>query len=134
MPACSAQQHPDPPDTARLMDKNRGRPDVVNSPYTRWDGDTLHGRYPVVTPVWVRLDAVYRRASDAPVHTIAHGLDMTGEVPGFLSTWWPTVTGGWLGVVTFTIPYADGRSHQLQIRDHLVPDYALRRRGDTSGV
>jgi hypothetical protein len=44
-----------------------------------------------VTAVWVRLEAIYIRKPGAPSHTIAHGLDMTGEVPGFLVGWWPTV-------------------------------------------
>jgi hypothetical protein len=84
-----------------------------------------------VTAVWVRLDALYIRKPDAPSHTIAHGLDMTGEVPGHLVGWWPTVKGNWLGVVNFAIPYADGRRHKLQIHDQLVPDYALRKREGT---
>lgn len=34
---------------------------VVNTPYTRWEGDDLHGRSKVLTPVWVRLDVVFVR-------------------------------------------------------------------------
>ncbi|RSM80872.1 hypothetical protein DMH04_28545 [Kibdelosporangium aridum] len=107
---------------------NHGRSDVVNSPYTRWDGDELHGKHPVVTPVWIRLDAIYVRAPDSASRTIPHGLDMTGEIPGYLYGWWPTVKGNWLGVVNFAIPYADDRSHKLQVTEQLVPDYALRKR------
>lgn len=99
-----------------------------NSPHTQWVGDDLHGRRPVVTPVWVRLDAIYVRAPDAPQRTIPDGLDMTGEVRGHLYGWWPTVKGNWLGVVNFEIPYADGRRHKLEVREQLVPDYALRKR------
>ncbi|WP_246365761.1 hypothetical protein [Kibdelosporangium persicum] len=76
----------------------------------------------------MRLDWIYVRVRGAPVHTIAHGLDMTGEVHGFLYGWWPTVKGNWLGVVNFAIPYADGRRDKLEVHDQLVPDYALRKR------
>lgn len=82
-------------------------------------------------PTWVQLDAICVRASAAPINTVADGLDMTGEVRGLLSGWWRTVKGDWLGVVNYTIPYADGRRHRLELRDQLVPLYALRKRDDT---
>ena len=68
-----------------------------HSPHTRWTGDTVHGRRPVLTPVWVRLDAVCGRVPGQPRHVVETGLDMTGEVPGLLSTWFATVNGDWLG-------------------------------------
>jgi len=103
--------------------------EVVISPYTRWTGDDLHGKTAVLTPVWVRLDALYVRIRGAPQHVITGGLDMTGEVPGLLSGWFPTVKGDWLGVVNYSIPYADGRRDALFLRHQLVPSYALRPRG-----
>lgn len=57
---------------------------MVNTPYTRWTGDTLHGKRRILTSVWVRLAAICIRAPDAPLETVVTGLDMTGEVPGRL--------------------------------------------------
>ncbi|KAA2252359.1 hypothetical protein F0L68_35485 [Solihabitans fulvus] len=101
---------------------------MVDSPYTRWTGDNLHGKSKVLTAVWVHLDAIYVRVPGAPSHVIDTGLDMTGEVPGRLHGWFPTVKGDWLGVVDFEVPYADGRRAKLHVTDQLVPAYALRRR------
>jgi len=103
---------------------------MLHSPYTRFTGDDDHGRVPVITPVWVRLDAIYLRVPGAPTHTVATGLDMTGEVPGRLTGWFSTAKGDWLGVVDFEIPYADPRRTKLEVVDQLVPAYALRRRDD----
>jgi hypothetical protein len=50
---------------------------------------------------------------------------MTGEVPGVLSHWLPTVAGDWLGVVSYSVQYADGRGME-RFADQLVPSYALR--------
>lgn len=102
----------------------------LDSPYTRWTGDGLHGRTPVLYAVWVRLDALYIRVPGSPSHTIITGLDFTGEVPGRLHGWFPTLKGDWLGVVNFEIPYADQRREPLSVRDQLVPAYALRPKGD----
>ena len=55
---------------------------------------------------------------------------MTGPVHGHLSGWWRTVKGDWLGVVNYAIPSADGRQHKLELRDQLIPGYALRKRED----
>ena len=98
------------------------------SRHTTWDGDGVHGHHPRLTPVWVRLDAVYARRPDAPHRVAPSGLDMEGEVSGLLSTWFETARGNWMGIVTFRIPYADGREQKLTLRDQLVPDYALRKR------
>lgn len=54
---------------------------------------------------------------------------MTGERPGLLTHWIPTYSGEWLGRVTYSITYADGRA-PLQLTDQLVPGYALRPRPD----
>lgn len=101
---------------------------VLESPYTRWYGDALHGHVRYLTDVWVRLDAIYVRVVGAPSHTVAEGLDMSGEVPGRLHGWFPTVKGDWLGAVDFEIPYADERRQPLHVPDQLVPSYALRPR------
>ncbi|HVV11314.1 hypothetical protein [Amycolatopsis sp.] len=103
---------------------------ALNSPYTRWTGDTLHGRSPVLTAVWVRLDAIYIRIPGSPAHTVVTGLDLTGEVPGRLHGWFPTVKGDWLGVVDYEIPYADRRREPLWLADQLLPVYALRPKGE----
>lgn len=101
---------------------------LLDSPFTAWEGDDLHGRRPVLTAVWVRLDALFVRASDAPRHVIETGLDLTGEVQGRLHGRFPSVEGDWLGVVNYEIPFADGRRSKLQLVDQLVPFSALRKR------
>lgn len=101
---------------------------MIVSPHTRWRGDELHGRVPVITPVWVRLDALYARPPGAPEHVVETGLDASGEVPGRLHGWFPTVKGDWLGVVNFDLAYADGRRDKLSLPDQLVPAHALRPR------
>ncbi|MGA6168369.1 hypothetical protein [Amycolatopsis magusensis] len=95
---------------------------MLHTPYTRWTEDQL----PVITAVWVRLDAIYVRVPGAPSHEVATGLDLTGEVPGRLHGWLASVKGDWLGVVDFEIPYEDGRSDKLALVDQLVPASALR--------
>lgn len=105
----------------------------------RTDGTTPERAYPEVTdptnwrygqvkrgkPVWVRLDAVCVRNPGVPAHPNGAGVIMTGEVPGVLSRWVPTVAGDWLGVVTYSVQYADGRGAE-RFADQLVPSYALR--------
>lgn len=104
---------------------------MIITPYTRLEGNDLHGRHPVVTPTWVRLDALCVRRPDAPLRTVGDGLDMTGEVHGYLTGWWRTVKGDWLGLVNYAIPYADGRRHKIQLQDQVIPGYALRKREDS---
>jgi hypothetical protein len=101
---------------------------MINSPFTQWRGDDLHGRHPVLTPVWVRLDAVYLRRPDAPRHVAEDGLDLTGQVPGQLHGRFRSVDGDWYGVVNYEIPYADGRHDKLRLYDQLVPFHALQKR------
>ncbi|MFI6870878.1 hypothetical protein [Nocardia sp. NPDC050406] len=80
-------------------------------------------------PVWVRLDAILVRDPGKPRHVNGAGVHMTGERPGTLTHWVPTLDGEWLGRVTYSLQYADGRP-DLHVRDQLVPAYALRpRRG-----
>lgn len=78
-------------------------------------------------PVWVRLDAIAIRDPGTPCHVNGAGVDMTGERPGLLTHWIPTYSGEWLGRVTYSITYADGRA-PLELIDQLVPGYALRPR------
>ncbi|WP_280264653.1 hypothetical protein [Nocardia wallacei] len=83
------------------------------------------------TPVWVRLDAVCVRDPGTLRRVNGSGVDMTGERPGLLTHWVPAESGEWLGRVTYSVPYADGRP-PLQLRDQLVPAYALRPRAAPS--
>lgn len=80
-------------------------------------------------PVWVRLDSLCVRDPGQPRRTNGSGIDMTGEQPGLLSRWVPAASGDWMAVVTFSVPYADGR-HPMLLRDQLIPGYAVRPRGD----
>jgi hypothetical protein len=70
---------------------------VINSPFTRWEGDDLHGRRPVLTSVWVNLDILFPRSADAPRHVIETGLDLTGVVAGRLHGRFPSLEGDWYG-------------------------------------
>ncbi|MFC8529181.1 hypothetical protein [Nocardia sp. NPDC057227] len=78
-------------------------------------------------PVWVRLDAVLVRDPGAARRVNGSGVEFAGEVRGQLTHWVPTVDGFWMGRVDYTLRYADGRA-LLQVRDQLVPGYALRPR------
>lgn len=114
---------------------------MVDPEAQRTEGTTPELAYPSVTdpskweygrlkpgkPVWVRLDAICIRDPGTPVHTNGAGVIMTGEVPGALSHWIPTVDGDWLGIVDFGVQYANGlRGEWLQ--HQCVPAYALRPR------
>lgn len=101
---------------------------ALNSPFTTWEGDELHGRRAALTGVWVQLDRLFVRNPDAPRHVIETGLDLTGRVQGRLHGRFPSVEGDWLGVVNYEIPYADGRRDKVQLVDQLLPFYALQRR------
>lgn len=94
---------------------------MLNSPFTTWEGDELHGKRPVLTGVWVQLDRLFIRSRDTPRHVIETGLDLTGRVQGRLHGRFPSVDGDWLGVVNYEIPYADGRRDKLHLVDQLVP-------------
>lgn len=82
-------------------------------------------------PVWVRLDTVYRQLNFPP-RPPPRGtpvLQVRGEVPGKLHDWLRTSTGEWLGLVSFSVPYAELLpSEGLQLVDQLVPAEALRPR------
>ncbi len=85
-----------------------------------------------LTPVWVQLEAINVRVPGMPKHVAPEGLDMSGQVRGLLQYWHQTVDGDWLGIVNFSVPYADGRRDKLKLFGQLVPAYALRPREDHS--
>lgn len=101
---------------------------MLNSPFTVWEGDSVHGRRAVVTGVSVQLDRLFPRAPGAQRHVIATGLDLTGTVKGRLHGRFPSVEGDWLGVVNYEIGYADGRPDKVHLVDQLVPFHVLRLR------
>lgn len=101
---------------------------MLDSPFTTWEGNDVHGRRPVVTGVGVHLDRLFARPPGATRRVIASGLDLTGEAHGRLHGRFPGVEGDWLGVVDYEIGYADGRRDKLYLVDQLVPFHVLRKR------
>lgn len=101
---------------------------MLNSPFTTWEGDDVHGRRPVVTAVSLQLDQLFARVPGSTRHVIATGLDLTGTAKGVLHGRFPSVEGDWLGVVNYEIGYADGRRDKLYLVDQLVPFHILRKR------
>ncbi|GHH62527.1 hypothetical protein [Lentzea cavernae] len=101
---------------------------MLNTPFTVWEGDEVHGRRPVLTGVGVSLDRLFAREPGAARRVIATGLDLTGEVRGRLHGRIPSVEGDWLGVVNYEIGYADGRRDKLSLVDQLLPFHVLRER------
>ncbi|MFS8105144.1 hypothetical protein LFM09_49445 [Lentzea alba] len=101
---------------------------MINSPFTIWEGDDVHGRRPVITGVSVSLDDLFARKPGARRHVIPTGLDLTGAVKGQLHGRFPGVEGDWLGVVNYAINYADGRREKLYVPDQLVSFDVLRLR------
>jgi hypothetical protein len=76
----------------------------------------------------VRLDALLLRDPEMPRHANGAAVEMRGRTAGTLTHWISTVDGDWLGRVTYTVGYTDGRV-PLRMCDQLVPAYALRFRG-----
>ena len=101
---------------------------MLRTPYTKFTGDKLHGHSPILTPVWVRLDAVCPRIPGAPHHVVADGVDMTGEVPGFVHGWFCTALGDWLAVVNYPLRFADPHAQPIQLSDQVIPGTAVRPR------
>jgi len=99
---------------------------MINSPYTEWTGDTVHGRRPVYKPCRVDLSRLYAPDPDRPRRVVPDGLDLTGTVEAALTGWFPSAAGGFLGVVQFALPYADGRRDTIHVVDQLVPDHMIR--------
>jgi hypothetical protein len=108
---------------------------VLITPYTRLQGDQLHGHHPeVLAQVWVRLDVISGRLPGAPYETVVDGLDMTGHAPGLVTGYFRSSRGDWLAVVNYQIPYADGRTPKVQVVDQLVQKAALQRRDPRDGT
>ncbi|KJK40102.1 hypothetical protein UK23_40510 [Lentzea aerocolonigenes] len=101
---------------------------MLNSPYTIWEGDDVHGRRPVLTGVSVSLNRLFSRGPAARRHIIPTGLDLSSPTNGQLHGRFPGVEGNWLGVVNYSISYADSHLKPLQVFDQLVPFWALRLR------
>lgn len=97
---------------------------MLRTPYTEWIGDEDHGRYPRTRPCWVHLGALLSRSEGAERHTVVDGLDMSGAVPGAVSGWFRALTGEWLAVVHYAVPYADGR-RAVNLVDQLVPGHTV---------
>ena len=97
---------------------------TVRSRKERSGGTCLLG--PKARAVWVDLRAAYPMTGSADARP--SGLDLDREVPGGLWDWARASDGQWFGVVTFHIPYRDGR-HDRYIADRqLIPARALRPR------
>jgi hypothetical protein len=102
---------------------------MLETPYTRWIGDRLHGRQrAVLAEVWVRLEVISGILPGAPYENIVDGLDMRGEVPGMVTGYFRGSRGEWLVVVSYEIPYVDGRGRKVRVEDQLVSFSAVRRR------
>lgn len=82
---------------------------------------------PSPTMTWVDLAKIYIREPGAAHRSNPLGLDLSGEVPGLISAWIPTVDGRWMARVNYHVKYADGQQVE-RLSDQLVPDYALRPR------
>jgi len=102
---------------------------VINSLYTEWSGDAVHGRRPVYKPYRVDLSRLYAPDPSRPRHVVPDGLDLTGTVEAALTGWFPGAAGSFLGVVQFALSYADGRPDTIHVVDQLVPDYMIRQNG-----
>ncbi|MGV9676380.1 hypothetical protein ACWDSJ_13955 [Nocardia sp. NPDC003482] len=121
------------------MCSNPGVVSGEGKPVPRTEGTAPRPRYPDglgyyhrtltedPSPVWVRLDALCLRDPGTPRHVNGAGVDMTGERPGRLTHWIPAESGEWMGLVSYSIAYGDGRP-PLHLTGQLVPAYALRPR------
>ncbi|WNV82926.1 hypothetical protein [Umezawaea sp. Da 62-37] len=76
----------------------------------------------------VDLVLLYPPDPDRPRKVVADGLDLMASVEAALTGWLPSAAGGFLGVVQFALPYADGRTTGIDVVDQLVPDYMIRQR------
>jgi hypothetical protein len=81
-------------------------------------------------PVWVRLPALFIRRPDAEPRppSTPRPLDTTGDAPGTLHAWLRSGLGDWIGLVSYQVPFADGRHDTLYLERQLLPAYALRPR------
>ena len=98
---------------------------MVNTPFTRWTGDDLHGRTKVISPVWVHLDILAMRAPEHRRVVVPDGIDVSIRAKGRLTGWFQSADGDWFGVVDYELSYVDGRRAQVALQDQLVPRAAL---------
>lgn len=97
----------------------------LTSPYTKWGGDKLHGRYKIITPVLVNLDKLFPLDPDTSYQVVPDGLDLAGTAQGRLHGRFRAVDNRWLGVVDYEIAYADG-NRLVRLVDQVVPFSVLR--------
>jgi hypothetical protein len=83
--------------------------------------------------VWINLDLLYPRDPDVSPACAVAGVDMTGVIPGVLHDWIQSGTGVWYGMCQFRLFYLDGREFVVELRDQLVPQFALRQREEPGG-
>ena len=82
-------------------------------------------------PVWIRLSLILSQSADKPTpEQLPHqdAINTTAEVPGILLHWLRAASGEWLALVTYHLPFADGRKQTAYLERQLVPAYALRPR------
>lgn len=104
---------------------------MLHTPYTRYSGDSLHGRVAQISPAWVRLDRLFPPHPTDPEMVVPDGLSVSGTVRAFVSGWFRVAeTGAWLAVVTYSISHADERQARVVVHDQIVPGYVVTRRDD----
>ena len=99
---------------------------MLITPWTRFGGDGLHGRYPLVTQVRVDLGTWLAWPETAPRHFAPQGLDVSGTVRGQLHGRLQDVHGRWYGVCNLDLSFADGRTTTIRLTDQVVPFHSLR--------
>jgi hypothetical protein len=75
-------------------------------------------------PVWIDLDIAFPVPAGHRRRVIAHGIDLSGRVPGMLKRWVRGGRGEWLGLVYLQL--RDGAGDvRLVLDEQLVPCAAL---------
>jgi hypothetical protein len=98
------------------------------------DNPELVRAFDPARPVWVDLAQAHReevRPEKPPAAQVRNrGLTVSGTVPGELHAWVRSARGGWLGLVSHSVPWFGFGS--IPVRQ-LVPGAAIteRRKGDT---
>jgi hypothetical protein len=78
-----------------------------------------------------KLSLIFLRQRDKPMPAeLPHptAVDTTVVTPGILLQWLRSNGGEWLGLVSYQLPFADGRKKTVYLERQLVPAYALRPR------
>jgi hypothetical protein len=68
------------------------------------------------------------RSAVASAAALPHAVDITAEVPGDLLQWLRTSGGEWHGLVTYPLPFANGKHGRVYLERRLLPAYGLRPR------